>query len=172
MDAVSFAMKRAHLGFERMGRKLLAGFDLTPARFDLLETIRDCRKEMTQAELRKRLGVVRSAVCELVAVLEKLGFLRRSRAEDKRTWRVELTKRGRRLAKAAYGALCAKGEATARVNQLLTQGHTELDPSALRYDVTGLCFEIARRCGNRVRRNRHLYVWDIAHVHHGTIPFV
>ena len=46
-----FAMKRAHLGFERMGRKLLKGFELTPARFDLLATLRDGRKRMTQAEL-------------------------------------------------------------------------------------------------------------------------
>jgi hypothetical protein len=85
---------------------------------------------------------------------------------------VLLTKRGRLLAKAAYARLCAKGEATARVNNLLTQGHTELDPSALRYDVTGLCFHIGRWCGNRVVRNRHLYVWDIADVYRGLMPLV
>jgi DNA-binding MarR family transcriptional regulator len=172
MDAVSFAMKRAHLGFERLGRKLLREFELTPARFDLLGTIRDCRKRITQAELGKRLGVVRSAVSEMIAVLEKLRFLRRRRAKDKRTWWVMLTKRGRLLAKAAYAELCAKGEATARVNHLLTQGHTELDPSTSRYDISGLCFDIGRRCGNRVLRNRHLYVWDIAHVYEGLMPFV
>src|SRR5258708_16467297 len=118
MDAVSFAMKRAHLGLERVGRKLLKGFELTPARFDLLGTIRDCRKRITQAELRKRIGVVRSAVCEMIAVLEKLRFLRPRRAKDKRTWWVALTKRGRHLAKAAYAQLSAHAATTARANYL------------------------------------------------------
>src|ERR1043166_5326203 len=58
MDAFFFSMKRAHLGWERFGRKVLKQDSLTPARFDLLSTIVDCEANeelMTQAELWKRL---------------------------------------------------------------------------------------------------------------------
>src|SRR5678815_1773762 len=105
MDAIFFSMKRAHLGAERLGRNALKEFELTPARFDLLNTIVDCEASgglMTQAELWKRLGVVRSAVCEMVKELVEKKILTRYRAADSRTWIVKLTELAKKLQKAAY----------------------------------------------------------------------
>jgi DNA-binding MarR family transcriptional regulator len=161
MDAVFFSMKRAHLGGERMGRALLDGYGLTPARFDLLNTIADCAKPMKQSELWKRLGVVRSAVCEMLKVLEKLAFVTRRRAKDSRTWIVELTKRGREFAKRAYDGLINEGEATGYVDKIITCDQIEGDPVSRRHTLTGFFFEIGRMLGNRVRRNADLYPWNI-----------
>lgn len=163
MDAVFFSMKRAHLGGERLGRWLLKEFELTPARFDLLNTIVDCEANedvMTQAELWKRLGVVRSAVCEMVKELVKIGILKRHRRTPKsRTWIIQLTELGRKLQKAAYDELINNGVATQHANSLITHSY-ETDPAPRRYEWTPFFFSIGARLGNRVQRNGDLYVWD------------
>jgi DNA-binding MarR family transcriptional regulator len=160
MDAVFFSMKRAHLGGQRLGRKFLEAFALTPARFDLLNTIVDCNEEMTQAELWKRLGVVRSAVCEMVKELVEKKLLMRSRAKDSRTWIVKLTELGRKLQKEAYDDLINNGIATQWTDSLITRG-TTIDPMPLRHHWTQIFFGIGADLGNRVRRNHDLYTWDI-----------
>jgi DNA-binding MarR family transcriptional regulator len=152
-------MKRAHLGMERLGRKLLEPFGLTPARFDLLNTIADCEKPMPQKELWKRLGVVRSAVCEMLKSLIKLALVKRYRAADSRTWIVQLTKSGRELTKRAYDALVNGGDATVIVDVLIA-GESG-DPASIRHELAGTFFSIGDRLGNRVRRNSDLYCWDI-----------
>jgi len=161
MDAVFFSMKRAHLGGERMGRKLLEGYGLTPTRFDVLNTLADARKAMKQSELWKRLGVVRSAVCEMVKVLERLAFITRKRAKDSRTWLIRLTKRGREFARRAYDGLVNEGEATGYVDKIITCDQLDGDAVSRRYHLAGLFFAIGAQLGNRVRRNADLYPWDI-----------
>jgi DNA-binding MarR family transcriptional regulator len=160
MDAVFFSMKRAHLGGERLGRALLEPFGLTPARFDLLNTIADEDQLMPQKELWKRLGVVRSAVCEMVKSLMKLALVKRYRAADSRTWIVQLTERGRDVVRRAYDRLINQGDATVQVDALITD-HMEVDPATTRHLWTGTFFSIGARLGNRVRRNHDLYCWDI-----------
>jgi DNA-binding MarR family transcriptional regulator len=160
MDAVFFSMKRAHLGAQRLGRALLEPFGLTPARFDLLNTIVDCEEPITQSELTRRLGVVRSAVCEMVQVLVSLGIVKRTRAVDSRTWVVELSELGRRLQKEAYDALINDGVATQWADSLITN-RVEVDPATLRHEWTQKFFAIGARLGNDVRDNWDLYTWDI-----------
>jgi DNA-binding MarR family transcriptional regulator len=163
MDAVFFSMKRAHLGGQRLGRKFLKMFELTPARFDLLNTIVDCEEaeeRMTQSELWKRLGVVRSAVCEMVKELVEARILKRYRAADSRTWIVRLTELGKRLQKAAYDALINDGVATQWTDDLITDG-LDMDPAPRRHEWTQMFFSIGAQLGNRVRRNTDLYTWDI-----------
>ena len=162
MDAFFFAMKRAHLGWERLGRKLLEPEKLTPARYDLLNVIRDCEANhelMTQAELWKRLGVVRSAVCEMVKELVELKILMRSRAPDKRTWIVRLTELGKKLQKSAFDDLNNNGIATAWADSLMTN-QQDIDPMPIRYEWTQTFFAIGADLGNRVVRN-DVYFWDI-----------
>ncbi len=181
MDAVFFSMKRAHLGGERLGRKLLEPFGLTPARFDLMNTIADRKRPMPQKELWKRLGVVRSAVCEMVKALMKLALVKRYRAADSRTWIVRLTTRGREVIRRAYDALINRGDATVHVDALITDD-AEIDPASTRYDWVGTFFEIGARLGNWVRRNTDLYCWDIEEFYawlttagdgeFGAVPFV
>jgi len=159
MDAVFFSMKRAHLGGERLGRHLLEPFGLTPARFDLMNTIADCEELMPQKELWKRLGVVRSAVCEMVKSLIKLAFVKRYRAADSRTWIVQLTERGREVARRAYDALVNRGDATVRVDRVIAG--QEIDPAPIRHEWASTFFGIGAMLGNAVRRNTDLYCWDI-----------
>jgi DNA-binding MarR family transcriptional regulator len=163
MDAFFFSMKRAHLGWERLGRKFLKEEGLTPARYDLLNTIVDCEASgslMTQAELWKRLGVVRSAVCEMVMELVELKILTRTRAKDSRTWIVRLTELGKRLQKSAYEDLNNNGIATQWADSLMTD-RKNIDPMPIRYEWTQIFFSIGADLGNHVRRNSDLYAWDI-----------
>ena len=163
MDAFFFSMKRAHLGWERLGRKLLQQEGLTPARYDLFNTIVDCEANgelMTQAELWKRLGVVRSAVCEMVKELVEKKLLTRYRAADSRTWIVRLTELAKRLQKSAYDDLNNNGIATQWADSLMTN-RQNIDPMPIRHDWTGTFFTIGADLGNRVRRNHDLYTWDI-----------
>ncbi len=160
MDAIFFSMKRAHLGGERLGRALLEPYGLTPARFDLLNTIVDATEPLPQKELWKRLGVVRSAVCEMVKSLMKLALVKRYRAADSRTWIVQLTTRGREVIRRAYDALINRGDATVRVDALIT-GDAVYDPAPTRHAWTGTFFDIGAVLGNRVWRNTDLYCWDI-----------
>ena len=163
MDAFFFAMKRAHLGWERLGRNLLKPEKLTPARYDLLNTIVDCEANgelMTQAELWKRLGVVRSAICEMVMELVELKLLTRTRAPDKRTWIVRMTELGKKLQKSAYDDLNNNGIATGWADSLMTD-RLDIDPMPIRHHWSQVFFNIGADLGNRVRRNRDLYCWDI-----------
>ena len=163
MDAFFFSMKRAHLGWERLGRTLLKPEGLTPARYDLLNTIVDCEANdelMTQAELWKRLGVVRSALCEMLKELVKIGIVTRQRAPDKRTWIVRLTELGKKLQKSAYDDLNNNGIATQWADSMMTN-RLDIDPMPLRHHWSQVFFNIGVELGNRVRRNRDLYVWDI-----------
>ena len=163
MDAFFFSMKRAHLGWERLGRKLLGPEGLTPARYDLLNTIVDCEANgelMTQAELWKRLGVVRSAVCEMVKELVEKKLLTRYRAKDSRTWIVRLTELAKKLQKSAYDDVNNNGIATQWADSLMTN-RRDIDPMPIRHEWSQTFFSIGADLGNRVRRNRDLYCWDI-----------
>ncbi len=163
MDAFFFSMKRAHLGWERLGRRFLKGFALTPARYDLLNTIVDCAahdQPMTQAELWKRLGVVRSAVCEMVKELVEKKILMRERATDSRTWIVKLTELGKRLQKEAYDELNNNGIATQWADSLMMD-RKDADPMPVRHQWTQTFFSIGADLGNHVQRNCDLYTWDI-----------
>jgi len=174
MDAFFFSMKRAHLGWERLGRRFLKGFELTPARFDLLNTLADYERgdeyePMKQAELWKRLGVVRSAVCEMVKVLVKLGVLERERVPGERTWFVKLTALGRRLQKAAFDVLVNDGIATQWADHMMTAGK-EVNPMEVRHHWSCVFRWIGAELGNWVRRNSDLYTWDIEELYGCVLP--
>jgi DNA-binding MarR family transcriptional regulator len=163
MDAVFFSMKRAHLGGERLGRFLLEPFKpfgLTPARFDMMKTIYECEEMLSQAKLVQRLGVVRSAVSDMVNVLVDLKLLSKFRAADGRTFIVQLTDFGRKLIKKACDELMNNGEATAYVDNVITDDFNR-DPSGRRHDWTAWFFHIGAKLGNDAIANRDLYWWDL-----------
>ena len=101
MNAVAFGAKRAFHGFLRVTRKPLASVGLTAARFDMLYVLfspaaADCRRSITQRELRAALGVCASVVSRMVRALEKLGLVTRRRSPyDGRHIDLSLTPRGR-----------------------------------------------------------------------------
>jgi DNA-binding MarR family transcriptional regulator len=164
MDAIFFSMKRAHLGGERLGRFLLEPFKAfglkTTARFDMMKTIYESEEMLSQARLVEMLGVVRSAVSDMVKVLIKLKLLTKFRAADGRTFIVQLTEFGRALIKKACDELMNNGEATAYVDNVITDDFNR-DPMGRRHDWTAWFLHIGRKLGNDAIANRDLYWWDM-----------
>jgi DNA-binding MarR family transcriptional regulator len=160
MDAVMFQLKGAHLAVQRVGRGLLRRHGLTPARFDLMNALG--RDGMKQSDLWRRLDVVRSVVCEMVAALERLGWVERVRAErDRRTWIVRLTARGRAVFEGAYGRWVETGDVTLFMDEAISDGLVEADAlhqrevlfPTLRYVMRVLAVR-------RPFRGPALYPWD------------
>jgi DNA-binding MarR family transcriptional regulator len=158
MDAVMFHLKGAHLAAQRVGRTLLRPLGITPARFDLMNALGD--KGMRQSDLWRRLGVVRSAVCEMVRSLRALGWVKRVRAADGRTWLVQATRLGRAMLERAFEACVANGDAAVHMDAGLTQGHVESDALAAREQFVFKCDGFAGhyRLAPRLR-GPDLYVW-------------
>ena len=101
MNAVFFGCKRAFHGCLRIARQLLAGFDLTPARFDMLTAVgQDHNQGCTQRELRTRLGVSAATISRMLRSLEELGLVDgcRQKRGDRRTRWLQLTLEGLRVA--------------------------------------------------------------------------
>ncbi len=109
MNTVAFSAKRTFLTFLRVARKPLQCWPgLTGARVDMLsaflygERERPRCIELSQFELRRKLGVCASVVSRMVRALVKLGWLRRWRStEDRRTWQLALTAKGEEVIRAA-----------------------------------------------------------------------
>jgi DNA-binding MarR family transcriptional regulator len=137
MDAVMFHVKGAHLALQRVGRGLLRRNGLTPARFDLLHALGS--RGLTQSALWRRLGVVRSAVSEMLRSLRALGWVKRVRAPDGRTWLVQLTNRGRRLFEPAYDRWVESGYTTVCIDAALVQRHAGLDAERHRLEILYAC---------------------------------
>jgi MarR family 2-MHQ and catechol resistance regulon transcriptional repressor len=71
---------------------------LGPSQFNLLNLLSDCPDGLSQNELSRRLIMHRSNVTGLVDRLEERGLLRRENCpEDRRAYRVVLTKSGQTL---------------------------------------------------------------------------
>jgi DNA-binding MarR family transcriptional regulator len=98
MNAIAFGTKRAFHGFLRVTRKALASVGLTAARFDLMQPLLgergDSAYSVRQSELRRVLGVTAGVVSRMLAALEALGLVERTRGYDKRQRVVTLTARG------------------------------------------------------------------------------
>ena len=127
MDRVFFELKRGHIETEKWGRCVLARFGLTPARFDVLFAL-DGAFEMTQTALRRMLGVARATISEMLALLERLELVVRTRADrDRRTWLVELTSKGAAVFRRAAEATMHNGYVPLVVDSALCANHVERD---------------------------------------------
>ena len=125
MDAVMFETKSTHLALQRVGRKLLEEYGITPARFDLMNALG--LKGMRQSDLWKRLNVVRSVISVMVRALVKRGWVERARATDARTWLVTLTEKGREIFQRAFDERVENGDTAVMMDYGLTQGEIESD---------------------------------------------
>jgi DNA-binding MarR family transcriptional regulator len=105
MNAIFFGLKRSFHGTLRVSRAGLAACGLTAARFDLLYCLyqRDGRAG-AQRTLTRELGVTRSTTSRMLASLEALGVVKRTRHfGDRRQRWVTLTDAGRaRIQRAVY----------------------------------------------------------------------
>ena len=133
---------------------------LTPARFDLMNALRACG--MRQSDLWKQLNVVRSVVSEMLLALRRLGWVKRVRAADSRTWLVQLTRLGRAVFARAYEEWVESGRAALHVDAALCEGHIEVDVEAKRLAMIYGCqtLDSAFRAMPWCRGGKDLYVWN------------
>lgn len=118
-----FETKATHLAVQRVGRTLLKRYGITPARFDLMNALGV--EGLRQSDLWKRLNVVRSAVSEMVRALQALGWVKRVRAADSRTWLVMLTRKGREIFQHAFDECVENGDTAVVMDYGLAQTHVE-----------------------------------------------
>lgn len=79
-------------------RLFFARWDLSPAQFNLLNLLTDQPEGLSQSDLSRELLTHRSNITGLVDRLEKRELVRRRElADDRRAWRVVLTRSGREL---------------------------------------------------------------------------
>jgi DNA-binding MarR family transcriptional regulator len=113
MNQIFFASKRAFHGVLRVMRKPLRSLGLTAARFDMLYALMGDgpalgRFRKAQSELRRDLGVCASVVSRMLASLEKLGWVTRTRNKhgvDRRQVWVSLTQAGLKCVATAFKML-------------------------------------------------------------------
>jgi DNA-binding MarR family transcriptional regulator len=158
MDAVLFELKRGHLSATRIARRALRAFELTPARFDLMNAIG--RRGARQCDLWRRLNVVRSVVSEMVGALLELRWVKRVRAADGRTWLVSLTRRGREVFERAYDRWVESGDVAVYVDAVLVDRQFEVDPGRHRIELITRMANFIEELGWDLRRGRSLYPWD------------
>jgi len=125
-----FETKAAHLAVQRVGRRLLKPYGITPARFDLMNALG--LHGMRQSDLWKQLNVVRSVISEMVRSLETIGWVRRVRAADSRTWLVTLTRKGHEIFRRAFNERVESGDAAVMMDYGLAQTHVEDDSQRTR----------------------------------------
>jgi DNA-binding MarR family transcriptional regulator len=141
MHPTFFRMKRAHHASLRVARQILKACDLaplTPARFDILCTVRRFRGVyLPQRELARRLGLHPTTISKAVSRLEELGLLRRMPGQmDRRYRHVSLTTKGLALIDRARRDAQHGGHAVLMVGQA----------------VAGLHWLDERQCLRRIRR--------------------
>jgi DNA-binding MarR family transcriptional regulator len=128
MDPRIFAGKRVHLQFVAFGRRMLGAFGLTPARFDMLYVIeKNDDGCLLQRDLPDILGLARSTVSKMLALLESLGLVARTRENmPGRLKLIMLTEEGRRRLNEALTQRVCTGD-VARLVAYALDGERRVD---------------------------------------------
>lgn len=182
MDAVMFDVKAAHLALQRVGRALARPYGMTVARFDLMNALGS--NGALQKDLWKLLEVTRSVVCEMVHSLMELGWVKRVRAADSRTWLVMRTQRGKAIFQRIFDEMVNNGEMASHMEWGLKRGsehHVDTLPvrERLLWDCGGIV-EAYRtrptwRGGSLYMSDPEEYAYELTTVEEGTwgsVPFV
>jgi DNA-binding MarR family transcriptional regulator len=122
MNAIFFGLKRAYHGTLRIARSTLRLLGLTAARFDMLYAVHEkASMQILQSSLRRELGVSAPTVSRMLASLEQLGLVRRTRVVgDARQRAVKLTDAGRTSIRRACWLLIRTGQAQLAVDSALS----------------------------------------------------
>ena len=81
-----------------VSRQFFARWDLSPSQFNILNLLRSSQDGLTQVELSRELIMHRSNLTGMVDRLEERGYVsRKASPDDRRAWRVVLTRKGREL---------------------------------------------------------------------------
>lgn len=102
LDALSFALFRAHNGLIAVGDRITAPYGLTSARWQVMGAVALSGQPLTVAQIARVMGLTRQAVQRIVNELEKQNMLALSdNPAHKRARLADLTSEGR----AAYDAI-------------------------------------------------------------------
>lgn len=78
-----------------VSRQFFSRWDLSPSQFNILNLLRGSSEGLTQVELSRELIMHRSNVTGLIDRLEDRGLVqRKANPQDRRAWRIFLTKKG------------------------------------------------------------------------------
>lgn len=125
MHTTLFAMKQAHLSAVRLSMRDTSTVQLTPARLDMLRTILERPGTVLQSALRRLLGVSKTVISIMVRALERTGFITRSRAgDDRRTFILELTRKGKRALRSVFYTAETKGFLDLALVSAFVEHHT------------------------------------------------
>lgn len=162
MNAIFFGCKRAFHSCLRIARQALQGFDLTPARFDMLTAIGvgTCYSS-TQRELRTKLGVSAPTISRMARSLEGLGLIERRKQDfgDRRQVRVRLTDLGLRCMRKAQRILFGTGAIQLAVDSAVTQDRPYDESACImeRDRTEAILFRIRRAFGDIATLQ---FAWD------------
>ena len=161
MNAILFGLKRAFQASIRSTRAAVASFGLTAARFDMLHAIQESyRRQITQSDLRRTLGVTAPTVSRMLRSLEKLGLVTRARPPygDTRQRIVSLTKDGLLAIRRAFKYIVAGGAAQLAFDSVLTAGR-HYSPAACLLE-TDIAESVCRRIRHGFSDSANLrYPW-------------
>jgi len=149
MHSLFFDVKRAHWSVVKWMNPMLARVEkgLTQARHDVLHAMELAKgASVLQSDLWKRLGVHPSTMCKLLRSMRERGFVRRTRAGDRRQWQIELTEMGRGVLVRAKRFLGKFVNRT--VNAALRKLHSK-DLVAMRMEMEGHVRDFRRGFGDR-----------------------
>lgn len=137
MHDILFGVKRAFHKSTWFGRGLLAGYGITPSRFDILYILHNAKlKAAWQSSIRKFLGITAATTSIMVRALEALGLVRRNVSEyDKRQREVWLTERGRELIARAIKVFHEKDIADYFVRRLVCSTWWDKEQSSVDLDT-------------------------------------
>jgi DNA-binding MarR family transcriptional regulator len=162
VNAIFFGLKRAYHGTLRIARSTLRLLGLTAARFDMLYAIHEWDPaRILQSSLRRVLGVSSPTVSRMLASLEELGLVRRTRVGgDGRQRAIELTDAGRSSIRKACWLLIRTGQAQLAVDSAL---------SPERWSDADHCFFLMETLDAFLSNFRHAYR-DIATLYYPWHP--
>jgi DNA-binding MarR family transcriptional regulator len=157
MNAQFFGLKRAFHATLRLTRAPLAKLGLTAARFDLLYALPHGRDrfqlKMRQSDLRGQLGVSRPTVSRMLASLEELGLVRRTRdAGDRRQRVIALTREGYALIRKALRHFFDSGWAQLALDSALAR-----DVPGQRWCDDDYCLSQTEDLDGLLRNIRHAF---------------
>lgn len=120
-ELVGYAVRRAQLSIYEDFGATMESEDITPQRFSALVIVEN-NPGISQTRLAEVMGIARSGVVAIVDGFEKKGLVERQASDDRRSYRLLLTKAGARQLKRYKQAVKAHDQ---RISASLTQDEKE-----------------------------------------------
>lgn len=120
-ELVGYAVRRAQLSIYEDFGATMESEDITPQRFSALVIVEN-NPGISQTRLAEVMGIARSGVVAIVDGFEKKGLVERQASDDRRSYRLLLTKAGAHQLKRYKQAVTAHDQ---RISASLTQDEKE-----------------------------------------------